>query len=351
MRSHQATNRPVRCGPLRVSALFASVVAIACSTLSFVGPLAGSRASGAAAPAAVLAAKTTDVSGCGVAAPSSGSTTLTLEVAGRVRTVIVHIPTGYTAQTKVPLVLNMHGSGGTAASQEAFTGMDAESDAEGFIVAYPQALIPSGAGFDWNIPGVPLRSGAQPIKNPPDDMAFLSGLPQILEQRYCVSTSHVYATGFSGGARITSQLACDDSNVFAAVAPVSGLRRPTPCPTVRPVPVLSFHGTADPVDPYNGHGEAYWTYSVPEAERYWATQDGCKARPVMTTPAPGATLTAYTGCRAHVSVELYSLIGEGHEWPDGPKLAKALTRVLGPQSDAVNADALIWAFFAAHPKP
>jgi polyhydroxybutyrate depolymerase len=182
-------------------------------------------------------------------------------------------------------------------------------------------------------------------------MAFLSGLPQILEQRYCVSTSHVYATGFSGGARITSQLACDASIVFAAVAPVSGLRRPTPCPTVRPVPVLSFHGTADPVDPYNGHGEAYWTYSVPEAERYWATQDGCKARPVMTTPAPGATLTAYTGCRAHVSVELYSLIGEGHEWPDGPKLAKALTRVLGPQSDAVNADALIWAFFAAHPKP
>ena len=189
------------------------------------------------------------------------------------------------------------------------------------------------------------------MKHPPNDMAFLSELPRILAQHYCVSTSHVYATGISGGARITSQLACDDSNVFAAVAPVSGLRRPTPCPTVRPVPVVAFHGTADPIDPYNGHGEAYWTYSVPQAERYWASQDRCKSRPVTSTPAPGATLTRYTGCSAGSAVELYSLIGEGHEWPDGPRLPKKVTRVLGPQSNAVNADAVMWAFFAAHSLP
>jgi len=59
----------------------------------------------------------------------------------------------------------------------------------------------------------------------------------------------VYATGFSGGARMTSQLACDDAGLFAAVAPVSGLRRPKPCATTRAVPVISFHGSADPIDP------------------------------------------------------------------------------------------------------
>jgi polyhydroxybutyrate depolymerase len=332
-----------------VAAVLAWTVAVVGSVLSGVGPAGAQPATGVpGAPSAVLVAGTG--SGCGVAVPS-GSTTLSISVGGRTRTVIVHVPTGYTGTSGVPLVLNMHGSGGTAAEQELLTAMDAESNAEGFIVAYPQALIPSGTGFDWNIPGVPLRTGAAVVKHPPNDMAFLSELPRILAQHYCVSTSHVYATGISGGARITSQLACDDSNVFAAVAPVSGLRRPTPCPTVRPVPVVAFHGTADPIDPYNGHGEAYWTYSVPQAERYWASQDRCKSRPVTSTPAPGATLTRYTGCSAGSAVELYSLIGEGHEWPDGPRLPKKVTRVLGPQSNAVNADAVMWAFFAAHSLP
>jgi poly(3-hydroxybutyrate) depolymerase len=68
-----------------------------------------------------------------------------------------------------------------------------------------------------------------------------------------------------------------------AVAPVAGLRRPTPCPTTRAVSVIAFHGTADQVDPYHGHGQAYWTYSVPTAASDWATQDRCTHRPQATT--------------------------------------------------------------------
>ena len=48
------------------------------------------------------------------------------------------------------------------------------------------------------------------------------------------------------------------------------------------------------------------------------------------------------------TVALYAIAGEGHEWPGGPPLPPSLTRVLGPQSDAINADAVMWAFFAAH---
>jgi poly(3-hydroxybutyrate) depolymerase len=50
-------------------------------------------------------------------------------------------------------------------------------------------------------------------------------------------------------------------------------------------------------------------------------------------------------------VALYTLLGEGHEWPGGPHLPRRVTRVLGPQSNAVDADAAMWAFFAAHPLP
>ena len=286
-------------------------------------------------------------SGCGKAA--AGTTTLTLSVAGDTRTVIVHVPSGFTGKTKVPLVLNMHGSGSTATAQEAFTGMDATADSDGFIVAYPQALIPDGTGFDWNVPGEPLLGGRPVPANAPNDVDFLTQLVGALAHRYCIDPERVFATGFSGGARTASQLACDSSTTFAAVAPVSGLRRPTPCPATRAVPMIAFHGTADPVDPYNGNGQSYWTYSVPQAAVDWSVQDGCSPTPETTQPRTGVTLTAFAGCRNGASVELYTISGEGHEWPGGPHLRRAITRLLGPQSTAIDANSVMWAFFEAHP--
>jgi polyhydroxybutyrate depolymerase len=284
----------------------------------------------------------------GCASPGS-STTLTLKVNGFERTVIVHLPRSTPDTTPLPLVLNMHGSGSTALEQEEFTGMNVTSNHDDFIVAYPQGLLPDGTGFDWNIPGVPLIGGRAVPKGSANDVKFLTALVGILEQRYCVNPHEVYATGFSGGARMSSQLACDDSELFAAVAPVSGLRRPTPCPAERAVPIISFHGSADPVDPFNGNGQAYWTYSVPTAEKYWAEQDDCSLHATTSKPASGATLTTYSECAGGAEVELYELKGEGHEWPGGPTMPASLTALLGPQSNAVNASALMWAFFAAHP--
>ncbi len=50
-------------------------------------------------------------------------------------------------------------------------------------------------------------------------------------------------------------------------------------------------------------------------------------------------------------MQLYSIFGEGHEWPGGPKLPKALTGVLGPQTTAISANDVMWSFFEAHPLP
>ncbi|MGC2486134.1 MAG: PHB depolymerase family esterase [Acidimicrobiales bacterium] len=284
----------------------------------------------------------------GCSSPGS-STTLGLKVNGFTRSVIVHLPKGSSDTTPLALVLNLHGSGSTAYDQMLFTGMNKTANHDNFIVAYPQGLITDGTGFDWNVPGVPLIGGRAVPKGSPNDVSFLTKLVGVLESRYCVNKDEVYATGFSGGAREASQLACDDSGIFAAVAPVSGLRRANPCPTTRAVPIISFHGSADPVDPFSGHGQAYWTYSVPSAERMWAKQDDCSTSPATTTPAKSVQLTTYAKCADGASVELYEVMGEGHEWPGGPPLPAALTTVLGPQSQVISANALMWAFFAAHP--
>ena len=292
----------------------------------------------AAAPAAAH-------SGCGSAL---GSSTLSVIVDGHARTVVVHVPRGYTGSTKVPLVLNLHGSGSDARQQERFTAMDATADAHGFLVAYPQGFIPEGSGFDWNVPGASLVGGRKVPTGAADDVAFIAQLVANLEQRYCVDARMVYASGFSGGGRLVSALACDDSGVFAAVGVVSGLRHPQPCPAKRAVPIVAFHGTADPVDPYGGHGQAYWTYSVPVAAHDWAVQEQCAAKPATSHPAHTVELVRYTGCGDGSTVELYTIAGEGHEWPGGPPLPAGYVAVLGAQSAVIDADTTMWSFFAAH---
>ncbi len=289
-------------------------------------------------------------SGCGQPA-TAGSVTYSLQSGGHTREVIVHVPASYSGKTKVPLVLNLHGSESTAQAQQVFSGMDATSDADGFIVAYPQALIPAAGGYDWNIPGVPLLDGQNPPANAANDVNFLTGLVHSLEARYCVNTGRVYATGMSGGGRMASQLACDASQTFAAVAPVAGLRFPSPCPAARPVPVIDFHGTADAVDPFEGNGQPYWTYSVPTAAQRWAAKDACQATAPRTVRGNDYIVTEYGGCASNAAVELYAIGDEGHEWPGGPPMPSEITRALGPQSDAVDADTTMWAFFQAHPLP
>ncbi|WP_300605672.1 PHB depolymerase family esterase [Trebonia sp.] len=328
----------------------ALVVAVALTAL--ISGCGGARHQSGAQPAAAgtLAAATGTTSGCGQKA-APGSVRYAVRAGGRSRLVIVHVPTGYTGSAPVALVLNLQGSQSTASAQEVFSGMDATSDADGFIVAYPQALIPDGTGYDWNVPGEPLVSGRYPPAGSADDVTFLTGLVRDLQARYCIDARRVYATGMSGGARMASQLACDASQVFAAVAPVAGLRSPSPCPAARPVPVIAFHGTADPVDPFTGHGLPYWTYSVPDAARMWAARDGCQSASPRTVTGAGYTLTQYAGCGGGAAVELYAIDGEGHEWPGGPAMPRAITAALGPQSDAIDANAVMWAFFQAHPLP
>jgi polyhydroxybutyrate depolymerase len=325
------------------------LIAATAAALLLAAAIAGCGNHGAAASAASAGTlqPAPGTSGCGHH-EASGSLQDNLTVSGHRRTVIAHIPAGYTGKSKLALVLNLHGSESTASAEEEFSGTDATADADHFIVAYPQALIADGRGYDWNIPGEPMVNGKFPPASAPSDVTFLTTLVRDLAGRYCIDLSRVYATGVSGGGRMASQLACDASSVFAAIAPVAGLRYPSPCPASRPVPVIAFHGTADLIDPFDGGGLGYWTYSVPTAAHLWASHDHCAASP-QSTSGRGYRLTRYTGCSGGAEVELYAITGEGHEWPGGPAMPSAITSVLGPQSDAVDANALMWAFFRAHP--
>jgi len=259
---------------------------------------------------------------CAIAA-ASGVSEQRLTSSGRERTYRLFVPPGYDGRTPLPLVLDMHGSGGTADRQAATSQFEALAASEGVLVATLQA---AAEGNRWNVPITSER---------PDDVLYVSDVIDDVAKRACTDERRVYATGFSGGARMSSLLACKLNDRIAAIAPMAGLRWPDRCEG-RAVPVLTFHGLADPQNTYDGHvasraGE--WDESVPEALAGWAKHNKCKGDAVLDDPPGPLSTLSYKGCAAEV--RLVRIDGLVHTWA----------------RNEVDATAEAWRFFSAQRLP
>lgn len=279
---------------------------------------------------------------------SPGNAIRTLTHDGRERSYLVHVPPGYDPTRPTPVVLVFHGGGGNAENARRMTGFDAVADAEGFIVVYP-----NGTGrqpdrlLTWN--GGHCCGYAMEQKV--DDMGFVQALLANLETVANVDKRRIYATGMSNGAIMSYRLACELSDVIAAIGPVAATQNIDECAPSRPVPVLHIHGDADRHAPYEGGvGEESLVgvhfESVETTIEFWVRHNGCGPTPKVTQSGD-LRHTVYSGCRQDAAVELYTIIGGGHAWPGGQPGWKG-----GDVSTTgLNASQVIWEFFAAHPKP
>jgi polyhydroxybutyrate depolymerase len=257
------------------------------------------------------------------------------------RRVVLPGPAAAVDARPLPLVLALHASGSSAVEQLAFTGLEAASERDGFLVAAPRAALPSGSGAAWNVPHVSRADG-------PDDEAFLLRLLDDLADAGHADPGRVVATGLSGGARMACQLVADHPDRFAALVPVAGLRSgapaagapgridPATCRPGRPVPVVAFHGTADPVNPFTGGGPPYWGYPVRAALARWAELNGCTSGPTETRVAPHVVTVSYGG--SGVETVLHVVEGGGHTWPGS---RAAFPTALGSVNREIDATAII----------
>jgi polyhydroxybutyrate depolymerase len=262
------------------------------------------------------------------------------------RTYVVHVPASYDGSRAVPLVLVLHGSGGDAEEAARISGMSAKSDAEGFLAVYPEGTGTSktfNAGLCCGYAGRTMT----------DDVAFMRNIVMDVSVDYLVDPQRVYVTGMSNGAMMAHRVACEMSDVVAAIAPVAGALEVVECAPARPVSAIVFHGRADAIVPYDG-GPAPTTprgmdgdYDpLSTAVDHWATTAGCTGATDEQVTA-NVTHQVRTGCQAGYGVELYTVADGGHAWPGGEP------GWLGgdvPTTDVVATD-LIWDFFAAHPQP
>jgi polyhydroxybutyrate depolymerase len=237
----------------------------------------------------------------------------------RPRAYRLFVPPGYDGRTRLPLVLDLHGSGGNAAGQARNSGLETLSATERFIVATLE-----GENGRWNVPVQSSRA---------DDVAYVSDVIDHVAARVCTDPARVYMTGFSGGGRMTSLAACKLGSRLAAVAPVSALRWPAPCDG-RAIPVLTFHGLADPQNPYDGHAAgrgAEWEESVPDALAGWARHNGCKGDAILEDPPGPLSTMRYEGC-GDAEVRMIRIDGLGHTWT----------------KTEVDTTGVMWQFFKSH---
>ena len=253
---------------------------------------------------------------CDLAFPSGVSS----QVLATRRVYRLFVPPLYDGHQRLPLVLDLHGSGDSPAGQARNSGFETLASREQFLVATLQAV-----DARWN---VPVQGGRA------DDVAYARDVIAHVASRVCTDETRVYASGFSGGGRMSSLLGCRLASSLAAIAPVAGLRSPGTCEGA-PMPVLAFHGLADPQNTYDGHAAgrgAEWLESVPEALAGWARLNSCRAEAVLDDPPGPLSTLRYEGCRDGSEVRMIRIDGLGHTW----------TR------REVDTTSAIWQFFKSH---
>jgi polyhydroxybutyrate depolymerase len=289
---------------------------------------------------------------------ASGTTVENVSTSGGSRPFRLHVPPSYTGADPVPVVISMHGAGSNAFEQEIYSNFSVKSDAEGFIVAYPEGTV-TGITFThfnaWQFPTPPE----------PDDVAYVGAILDYVGAQLCVDRSRVYSTGMSNGAMMSVRLACSLSNRIAAIGPVAGSYYPPmsattvnpgeTCPHTAPRPVIAFHGTADTSVPFNGGaGTNGVDFRLPIDDNTpaedviadWAAHNGCAGARQETQIDTEVRLIEYGACADGAIVQLYAVDGGGHTWPGSFDVPS-----LGYTTQQIDATDLIWAFFTQYTLP
>lgn len=257
-----------------------------------------------------------------------------------------------------PLVILLHGRGGTGAGMRDITDFDAVADAHGLVVAYPD-----GIAHEWNYTrGLPGYEKVEDADR--DDVVFLATLAEHLVTSLGLDADRTYLVGFSNGGFMTNRVACERPDLFAAYGSVGGAGfggMTQLCSNEAPAAFLVMHGTADPIVPWDGFSvrsedgrEAEILMSVPHAFAYWATRAGCddegqRSSIPETGASPGTRveLLGVGGCATGGQVILVAVVGGGHVWPGVRSLPE---ESLGRVNMDIDAGDMLWGFFEANPR-
>jgi polyhydroxybutyrate depolymerase len=272
---------------------------------------------------------------------------VTVQLGTQKRTCLVHLPPAYDGQYPLPLVIALHGSGGTGAGMARLTGFDVLADKAGFIAAYPDGMV--GRNHGWNaLFGKPIPGGEGAQVDDVDDVGFIRALIDQLHSSYHTDPARVFVCGHSAGAYLSYRVAIDLADRIAAAGVVNGsmgIRLLEGKPSIPEIPkplaavsIIHICGAKDRLVKFaGGQTVRVLAKSVPECLQHFVQADRCTTPGKETQDAEhGLRRTLYSGGQGGTEVELVLVENGDHNWP-------TLQQGLATSQE-------LWDFFSRHPQ-
>ena len=253
----------------------------------------------------------------------------------------IYQPSGLEPGQRRPLLIFLHGLGGSGKSAFDALHLAAFGERESVFVVAPDGNTDRQRRQFWNAGAACCNFDPQEV----DDVARLARLLDTWRARPDVDSTRVYVMGFSNGGFMTERLVCALGDRITAAASMSGAAPPAEqaCTPTRSLALLELRGDADEIVRYGG-GSVFDTpglstfLGAEQGFRSWAKRLGCGGDALAAPdrdldprlPGSETRVERYTGCPGG-SVELWSVRGGNH--------------FVGMRQQAFSA---VWEFLAAH---
>ena len=168
-----------------------------------------------------------------------------LDAAKEIMPYRMYVPKAYTGAKAFPLIVALHGLGGTEDSF--FDNYDKAlpplAEQHGYIVAAPIGYRVDGF-YGWGIGAQRMDAATQRLRelSEQDVMQVL----QRVKRQYRIDENRIYLMGHSMGGIGTWAIAPKYPDIWAAIAPLSGIGSPESVERIRHIPEIIVHGDADP---------------------------------------------------------------------------------------------------------
>ncbi len=211
---------------------------------------------------------------------------VTIQSGGGTRGFALRLPDNYDRNKPYWLVFGFHWNGGTA--KDVDTG-----GSNGYVMAHfgLQSLSRNGAIFvaPQGLNNGWANSGGQ-------DLKFVDDMVKLIEDNYCVDTTHIFTNGFSYGGGMSYEIACARAKVFRGAAIYEGAQLSGCDGGNDPIALWQMVGLADNV--------CSMSMATPIRDRF-VRNNGCTVQnPPQPPAAPpylnpgGHVCTNYSGCSA-----------------------------------------------------
>ena len=277
-----------------------------------------------------------------------------------------HIPEGLDPDEPVPLIVDIHGYGGTSTLQRSVTQFDEIADEYGAIVVYPDG---SESMYPWD----PDQSSEQawnagwccgsPAQNDVDDIGFLLRMIDLVSENHQIDQNRIYVTGWSNGCAMSQYLAMKASEVFAAVGCMSFYLITEYDSEYSPIPIMEVHGFLDQVVLYESSvlnvptnpdawvdPEALETGAI-ENMYEWADYNECSGSVENFEINALYSIQGFDDCQYGADVRLMTIYGAQHnpyakDVDDGTVIGSLLVGTQG----LVQSSHIVWEFMSKYSK-